>query len=187
MSYETAPATELLATHCACCARPLVDATSVETGVGPDCRRKHGFDDAQSPPDWATIAKLELDGAWPTEARQWANKLIHHIAADRCNPDAPKYIAAVYALGFQRIATTIAQRFGAVVVSADGDRLLVQAPYSDEWNEAARSNRWRWDREAKARVVPVADRVRLWGVLARVFPGMLCLGTKAVTIIAKAA
>ena len=42
-SYETAPATRMLATQCAVCARPLLDAVSVETGIGPHCRAKYGF------------------------------------------------------------------------------------------------------------------------------------------------
>ena len=41
-SYLTAPATKMLATHCAVCARALVDAKSVELGIGPDCRKKYG-------------------------------------------------------------------------------------------------------------------------------------------------
>ena len=52
--YETAPATLLVATHCACCARPLVDAVSVERGCGPDCSRRYGIADAQGPADALT-------------------------------------------------------------------------------------------------------------------------------------
>ena len=39
MSYENAAATKLLATNCVICGRALVDATSVELGVGPECRK----------------------------------------------------------------------------------------------------------------------------------------------------
>ena len=35
--YTNAPATKLLATNCLACGRPLVDALSVERGVGPEC------------------------------------------------------------------------------------------------------------------------------------------------------
>lgn len=59
--YENAPATKMLASHCACCARPLVDAVSVETGVGPDCRKTHGFASAQGEPDWDAVLR-ETDG-----------------------------------------------------------------------------------------------------------------------------
>jgi hypothetical protein len=58
MSYESAPATKLLATHCACCSRPLVDAVSVETGIGPDCRKKHGYTQAQAEPNWEAVMQL---------------------------------------------------------------------------------------------------------------------------------
>jgi hypothetical protein len=46
MSYENAPATEMLATHCAICSRPLLDAVSVEIGIGPVCRQRHGYDES---------------------------------------------------------------------------------------------------------------------------------------------
>jgi gamma-glutamylaminecyclotransferase len=45
--YENAPATRLLATSCACCGRALLDAISVEAGIGPDCREKYGYGEAQ--------------------------------------------------------------------------------------------------------------------------------------------
>ena len=38
MSYEDSKQCKLLATHCVCCGRPLVDACSVELGIGPECR-----------------------------------------------------------------------------------------------------------------------------------------------------
>jgi len=63
MSYETAPATILLATRCCVCNRPLVDAVSVELGIGPDCREKYGYNVDVEP-----------------EAREAANKLVHRVA-----------------------------------------------------------------------------------------------------------
>lgn len=46
MGYELAPATQLLATHCCFCSRPLLDATSVQRGYGPTCADKwmRGYD-----------------------------------------------------------------------------------------------------------------------------------------------
>lgn len=35
-TYENAPATKMLATNCVVCGRALVDAVSVEMGIGPD-------------------------------------------------------------------------------------------------------------------------------------------------------
>jgi hypothetical protein len=50
MSYESAPATKMLATQCACCGRALVDAASIEAGMGPTCRKQHGYAAAQVAP-----------------------------------------------------------------------------------------------------------------------------------------
>ena len=56
MTYESAPATKMIATHCAVCARPLLDAESVERGIGPDCAKRHGFGKEQEEPNWLTVA-----------------------------------------------------------------------------------------------------------------------------------
>ena len=40
MSYEKALSTQMLATHCGMCGRPLRDPTSIERGIGPDCWAK---------------------------------------------------------------------------------------------------------------------------------------------------
>lgn len=40
MSYHDAKATRILATHCVSCGKDLLDAKSVEIGMGPDCRRR---------------------------------------------------------------------------------------------------------------------------------------------------
>jgi hypothetical protein len=41
MSHENAPATKLIATHCAACGKPLLDAESVLLGVGPVCVKRY--------------------------------------------------------------------------------------------------------------------------------------------------
>ena len=42
--YRNAPQTQLLATSCCCCGRPLVDAISVQLGIGPECRQGYNSD-----------------------------------------------------------------------------------------------------------------------------------------------
>ncbi len=75
MSYEEAPATKMLATHCIFCSRPLLDASSVEAGIGPICRGKVGYNDPV-----------------PNHARQEANKLIHRIATNRQAPEIQEWL-----------------------------------------------------------------------------------------------
>jgi hypothetical protein len=60
--YENAPATKMIAVNCACCARPLLDARSVETGMGPICRRKHGFNEADGEANWPIVCSILLAG-----------------------------------------------------------------------------------------------------------------------------
>lgn len=128
MSYENAPATKLLATACACCGRALVDAVSVERGVGPDCAEMHGYAEAQGEADW-TKAMALLDGVVavadvnPTmSARDAVNVLVFHVAKKRreLNADIAACIfRAIAALGFTVLADRIAKRFRMTVEEAE--------------------------------------------------------------------
>lgn len=105
MSYENAPATKIVATQCAVCARPLLDAKSVELGIGPDCRAKHGF-----------------DAAMPEEARQEANQIVYRIAARQNGIEVARECERLRALGFDRLATRILERVASVhIVEAVAD------------------------------------------------------------------
>lgn len=99
MSYENAPATTLLATNCACCGRALVDAKSVEAGIGPDCREKYGVD-------------VDVTEA----AREEANRIIFQLARGGLSrKDAQPMFDRLNALGFVVLAERVARRFRATV------------------------------------------------------------------------
>lgn len=193
--YENAPATLLVATCCACCARPLVDAVSVETGVGPECRKKHGYADAQQAPDYAAVAaavaKLQDE-----DLREWfvndgeelgqrvgANRAVHAIAAQQDGPDVAVLTELVAALGFTKLAARIARRVGVIVVTQQGDLLVVKAPFNEAFNDNARRVPGsRWDKLAKCRTVPVAARRQLWEALQASFPpGTMVQGREGLT------
>ncbi len=87
MGYENAPATILLATNCACCGRALVDAVSVETCIGPECRKKFGI------PSDAT-----------EEARNEANKIVFQLARGGLTREDARPM-------FARLAERVAKRF----------------------------------------------------------------------------
>ena len=78
MSHENAPATRLVATHCWACHRDLVDAKSVEVGMGPICRKKYGYDELSG-----------LDNA----TRKAANALVYEAAA--VHATAPDRVIAI--------------------------------------------------------------------------------------------
>lgn len=203
--YTAAPATILLATQCACCARPLLDAVSVETGVGPDCRKKHGFTQAQTEPNWTDvlyatdgiISVLEIfgekvslgtlngeavDAAWRLggiETRRVANVIVHRIAAEQDSAGVPDLINAVRALGFTKLADRIATRVAPVRIELQGNELVVTAPYSEKGTAAFRRVPGRrWDRDAKVNRFPMSAKRDLFDALRDAFPGLVAAGPK---------
>ena len=153
--YENAPATRMVATYCAVCGRPLVDAKSVEMGIGPDCRRKYGFD----------LAVAE-------EARAEANKIVYQIAVDQDGSAIVEGCNRLRDLGFTKLAERILHRTAPVQVTAEGAFLVVMTGYDPRVVEAFRSMPGRrWDRIRKVNVVPASARASLEAMVARMFPG----------------
>lgn len=119
-TYENAPATKLLATNCACCGRALVDAVSVETGIGPECRKNFSVD-------------VVVDEA----ARNEANVLVHAVAKKGVKKAECRAICAkLDALGFVVLAARIMKRFRmtlapAAVVDVDALRAEYKAILAD--------------------------------------------------------
>jgi hypothetical protein len=185
MSYENAPATQMLATRCACCGRPLVDAISVETGVGPECRKRHGYNDAQGEPDWSAAMQV-LDGFVAVAdvnpaltPRAAVNVLVHAVACTgSLDVGFDARVAAVRALGFTTLADKLVEHaVGKVEVHAAGDRLAVTTPYNEAFVAALKLARCgaRWDRPSKVWTVPAdpAARRALWGALRAHYAGAL--------------
>lgn len=172
MSYENAPATKLLATHCAVCSRPLVDAESVDTGIGPECRKRHGYNTKVT-----------------AEQRTAANKLVHDIALAVSHDDHAKVTEAIKAaafqlpaLGFTKLADVLVKRSATITIAERGMDLTVDCPYREELVVAWRGL-GRWDREAKCRVVPPEQRRELWTFLKRHYAGALGVGPKGVFVV----
>lgn len=126
MSYENAPATKMLNTHCCACARPLVDAASVTAGLGPECRKRHGV-----PSDL------------PEEVRERANKLIYQCAKDDVAVEVLQAAVVELALlGCTKLANRISKRAGRIVVTVTEDAVDVSAPYSESFLRARGPGRW---------------------------------------------
>lgn len=192
MSYESAPATEMVATECACCGRPLLDAVSVEAGVGPDCRAKYGYGEAQAAADWRRVAFLlagdlaqPLAAAWQADAQAAANVLVRAIASGRSGPRHGQRVAALAALGFAKLAGKLLARAHGIIVEEAGDELRVRAPFCPAFNEAIHRVRGaRWVPAEKVRMVPARERAELWAALKTAFPrGTLIAGPKGFTVL----
>jgi hypothetical protein len=214
MSYENAPATQMLATFCACCARPLLDAVSVETGVGPECRKKHGYVAAQGEPNWRAVfeatdglvpvrdllggddvpvtdAALAADAAWRLgglETRRVANLLVHRIAVEQDGDAVIQLTNAVRALGFEKLAARVAKRLVAIVIEEGGAELEVRCPYSETFLALSRTIPGRrWDAAAKTTRFPAARKRDVWTAICRAYPGATGAGPKGLFVVPAAA
>jgi exodeoxyribonuclease V alpha subunit len=91
----------LVATTCAACGRTLTDPLSVEIGMGPDCREKHGYTGGI--------------GHCSNEVAAEANTIIHDLACGvgRGASYVAKRVACarLRTLGFDGVAARIEQRF----------------------------------------------------------------------------
>lgn len=176
-TWINAPATTMLASCCAVCAHPLLDAESVERGIGPDCAKKYGYGSAAGVPSFEAAAKA-LGEALPIgDAHAIANSLVHRIACEQRGAFAGRACAALSALGYDKLARRIARRLGSVEITREGELLLVKTPrgLDDDAFRAfvsamSRLRGARWDGERKLRAVPIGQRRELWAVLRRCLP-----------------
>jgi hypothetical protein len=107
MSHLNAPATRLLNVQCLICDTPLVDASSVEIGIGPVCRRK-----------W-------YDAEIGNKVREAANALVAEATWAKHNDDIDKVLEtaeALQALGLPKLAGRVRFKFIhlQLVVGSDG-------------------------------------------------------------------
>lgn len=172
-SYQHAPATKMLATRCAVCSRKLLDAKSVELGIGPDCRKHYGFD---------------LAGI-PEETRKEANAIVHKIALIQKGEEALELCKALHALGFDVLANRITQRLTKIHLLVEGEQLIVSTPYNGSFVDLARYIPGRtWDKTRKVSVFPatVAVRAQLNAALSKCFAGEWAVGPRGPFVIAAA-
>jgi len=205
-NYENSPATALVATRCCCCGRKLVDADSVESGVGPVCRKKHGFAAPDVDPDFESAAVAAdqlgdtgLDIAAVTaalnaqDAHKACNVLTYHAACHQGTETAQRIAAAVAVLGYRVLAAKIAGHAGAIAVVCVEDEKLgeafaVKAPYSKVFNAVIyRSGaKQYWHKKTKTRRVAVADRAKLVFALREAFAGKSIAGPDGVKVLKSA-
>jgi hypothetical protein len=180
-SYLSAPATKMLSTHCVCCGRALLDATSVQMGIGPECR---GGD----------------DGGIADDVRVAANKLVFEasVAASAGEVGKVKELAEmIKSLGLSELAEKVGRRFAnaernvEIEVEDCGIVLLVKTPYrrgdAEAFKEAWRAIPGRrWNREVGANEVPASQKLAVWALLKRFFPGRYGKGGKGLFRVPKA-
>lgn len=160
--YENAPATKMLASNCACCSRPLVDAKSVECGVGPECRKRHGYE-------------INVD----EDARQRANAIVYKIALEQTGPGVVEGCVELRELGFTALADRILKRLKTITITENDGLLVLRSPYDPEAVRALASIPGRrWDGEKKVNTFPLDQKRALWNVLLDHYRGFMGVGPK---------
>jgi hypothetical protein len=159
-----------------------VDSVSVETGVGPGCRKRYGFNEAQEVADWTAFESLDLDVNEFSNARRAVNVLVFRIAAG-AEPSVLRAIRGIKALGFTVLADRLASRISKVTIVAEGDALAVMTAYSEESVNAFRAIPGRrWVKNPNGRggktVFPLASKRVLFNTLTQLFPGGYGVGPK---------
>ncbi len=169
MSYEEAPATKMLATFCSVCSRPLLDAESVERGIGPVCAEKYGF-----------------LGSVAAEARAEANVLVHMIAVEQEGEKVNVAIERLRELGFMKLANAVERRTVRADIAISYKYLpvrqeetvtrvfpffVVKAPFNPEFNQARYSiTKAYFDKANKVHCIPANEKPALFAALRKTFP-----------------
>lgn len=176
MSYENAPATRMLATHCAFCGRPLVDAQSVETGVGPVCRGKF----------------LVADHV-PNDVRKEGNRLIYKIALAQKGPDVEALLCHLSSLGLVKVVARIRKRLKGkpLELTYQGERIYLKTPCIPEdafaafvsATRAIPGRRYEHEMGKGINSFPMDQKRSVYNLLLEFFSGRTALGPKGQFVI----
>lgn len=203
MSYELAPGTLLLATHCCLCGRPLLRGMSVERGIGPDCAANYGIDDPVIESD-IQAASIALDKSGMlvdfTDPHKAANVLVYRISAEPKGPHVAAMVQAIDHLGFKVLAARLrkrllkvvdkvvkAEKVPTVTVENNGTEYLVSFKVREDFLFQAMIQALRavpgclYDREIKRTRIPFSSRRILWQAIKETMPkGSNVIGDVAV-------
>lgn len=173
MAYTDAPATKMIYQFCLLCRRPLLDAVSVEIGMGPKCRSKAG---------------IEV-GEW-TPNRERCNQLVYEATQAVLQKEFDKLTPIVEEfriLGFASLAQAVAERYFPISIieetTDEGVVLILKAPFV-----GSQFGRFlhlgckgvEWLKRRKRYSIPKAGRGVLWAALKRFHEGLPAFGPKGV-------
>lgn len=177
VGYAASVQCRMLASHCAICGRPLVDAESVERGAGPECAPR--YLDPIKDADRVAVNGLVYDAA--IAAQQGKVAMVMDVAG------------LIEEFGYPELANRIRERFTAaaegdpaavkIVIEQKGDTLKVVTPFRRgakvEFINAWRAIPGRWYRDG-ANFVPVTQKRALWNLFKQFFPGVYGRGPQGV-------
>jgi len=179
--YTAAPATKMLATNCIICNRPLADARSVETGVGPEC-----------------ASRLDIPRDIDEGTRKVANEYVFDaaIAAQEGKIEEVLRCAdTIEGMGLTSLADKIRHRFkraaqhkAKITIEVEDGYYKVKTPFrrgdKEAFIAAGRDIPGRRYRNG-LNYVPASQKAALWALLREFFGGKYGQGPKGLFRIPK--
>lgn len=188
--YEQAPAVELVATTCCVCGRPLLDAPSLKSGIGPICAEKTGY------------GREDL----PADVRDEVNRLVYELAKYGKDKRAIVRLMRLRELGFDQLVARVEERLQELVEirtfpipSSVPPRVYVEFPEAqtdDRFNAVKMAIREIHGRRWETILLVSGKRERRWtfprtkesfvafkGMLTRLFPGCVVQGLKGLYVV----
>lgn len=198
-NFENSAACKMLATRCACCGSKLVDATSVEFGIGPHCRKAHGYQDAYPLDDEMVDSVKEILANHPVmsdklvaalsgeSTRRAANLLVHFIAMNQKKSCVFAPMKALEVMGYKVLADRIAKKVKPLKVDLVEGRYEIMTPgYVAGWVDRVKGIKGRkYNADRKSWSVPADSKRELWTALIDTFPGYMAVGPKGVFVVEK--
>ena len=187
--YEDAPTVELVATTCCVCGRPLLDAPSLKSGIGPICAEKTGY------------GREDL----PADVRDEVNRLVYELAKYGKDKRAVERLTRLRELGFEELVVRVEERLQDLVeirtfmVSGSVPaRVFVEVPKADSdarFKEVRDAMREIPGRQYESVLIASGRRAKRWtfprtkdsfiafrAMLAKVFPGRVVQGLKGLYV-----
>lgn len=187
-----------VATECCICGLTLTDATSIDRGIGPICRKKYRYEDAfpltedikvaaasyvSTRPETFSpefIEKLGPAMAQPL-SRKAANLTVYYASAEQ-GETAVHCAALLRIFGYNDLADRIEDRLVAVSIKRVGGEILVRCPYSPAFVDAMHHTDGAYFSRKldKAWVLPDVpeNATKLHAALKANYPGVFCVGPK---------
>ncbi len=201
-NYTAAPACTMLATNCCVCNRPLLDAVSVQMGIGPECRKKYmgkgqGASEAARTEANQIVYQLALvisgvnyETAFgtrepmPTAVDQDATQAAYALGGPRAvgqmlaanTATGTTLLGRLVELGFDKLAAKMEAAWMPIRIEEVGGRLQLKAPYNEGAIAAQRSIPGRlWDKANKVNTFPAT--------LTRFYAGLAGMGPKGAFVV----
>lgn len=185
-----------IATTCCVCGIGLKDATSIEFGIGPVCRRKYRYEDALpiSPETAEQVAQYALhhfpaefnDKLAPAllrdDSRRAANLLVYFASAEQ-GEAAVHSARALRILGYVELAERIEKRLVGVHLTRKDGKIAVASEFSELFIAEVKRLGGRWSgKPEKVWLLPETPETAaaLWDALKRAYPGAVAIGPKGV-------